>query len=568
MSTSTTTDRVLSVLAVGLAALSSTFKIGGNDIWWHIRTGQWIWENGQIPSVDPFSHTAPGAWTYTDWLSQLIFYGLDSLGGADLLVAGKMILVGAVAAVLLKLCGRRSGPAALALCLGVMAMHMRLVLKPELFSFVFFAVLMLILARVDQGRSKRLLFFVPVVLLLWANFHRAGSIALLLLVAALIAWGIDAGRRKLVPWAAGALLVSVGALCANPAGFSYILGAFTLSTSETLKQGVAEWAPLSLSLPWLSVPYFLVMSAGWAAGWAFFRRRADFMTLVVMASMALSFRAVRFVPYAAMAMVPGLADDLGKLMDKLSARIRERVRPALVGIAMAVVGFGALGHFYLHSYSPAIRGTGAADWLLPVEVAGFIKGNPPPGKMWNSLNQGGYLLYALSPGKKVFIDGRADTVYPRSLYDETLRARHDHRVLLTQLERYRIGFAVVEYGGEEIGEPSIFRHPDWIMVYWGDRSAVMVRRAPRAGNYLSSLAFSQLRVDSALQRLANWPDDPERDALAADVLENLKRAPGSIRAHYLAALLHRGRGEQEAYLREREIVARMNVERDLQFPLP
>ena len=60
------------------------------------------------------------------------------------------------------------------------------------------------------------------------------------------------------------------------------------------------------------------------------------------------------------------------------------------------------------------------------QAAAFLRENPPPGKMWNAFNYGGYLLYALSPQhKKVFIDGRNDTVYPEAFFAETARADRD-----------------------------------------------------------------------------------------------------------------------------------------------
>src|SRR6187200_1203291 len=30
------------------------------DIWWHLRTGQWIAEHGQVPVTDPFSQYGQG----------------------------------------------------------------------------------------------------------------------------------------------------------------------------------------------------------------------------------------------------------------------------------------------------------------------------------------------------------------------------------------------------------------------------------------------------------------------------------------------------------------------------
>ena len=50
------------------------------DIGWHIRTGQWIFEHDNIPTVDPFSvygHDKP--WVAYSWLFELIVYSLRPL---------------------------------------------------------------------------------------------------------------------------------------------------------------------------------------------------------------------------------------------------------------------------------------------------------------------------------------------------------------------------------------------------------------------------------------------------------------------------------------------------------
>jgi hypothetical protein len=557
----------LVAVSVLLAACSVAFKTRGNDIWWHIRTGQWIWENGTIPATDPFSHTAAGApWAYTDWLSQLFFYAVDSLGGAELLVVSKMVIVGVVAALLARTRRADAGGTALALFVCTAAMHLRLVLKPELFSFVFFAGVWLLLLRVDEHGRRALLWIVPPLLVLWGNFHRGGTIALVLLGAAALAWAIDKRRRRLLPVTAAVFGLSVGALLLNPGGCYYLTSALKLGTSPALLS-VSEWMPLGLDMPWPSIPWFLVLCAAWAAGWVLVRRRANLETFAVLLMVVLSFRAVRFIPFAAMVMFPGLAGDLSILAGSIVRRLSKKLRPRLLQAGFIAVGLAVLGQNYLASYPPSVRGLGAATWLLPVDVANFLSKNPPPGRMWNSLNLSGYLLYRLFPEKKVFIDGRADTVYSMDFYEETLRASRDPVVLFRQLDKYDIGFAVVELGRNQAArEGTIFGDPGWSLVYWGDRAAVMVRRSAAASDYLSEYAYSHLRVDTALKRLSKWHDDPDRALLAGEVLENLRRAPNSIRAHYLAALAHRNMGNREGYLHGMKVVESLAARRDLELP--
>src|SRR5215510_11046850 len=52
------------------------------DVFWHIRTGQWILDHAQFPTVDVFSYTATGKpYISTEWLSQVVFAAAFKFGG-------------------------------------------------------------------------------------------------------------------------------------------------------------------------------------------------------------------------------------------------------------------------------------------------------------------------------------------------------------------------------------------------------------------------------------------------------------------------------------------------------
>ena len=61
--------------------------IAGNDFWWHIKVGEWILENRQIPISDIFSWYGTQnqlPWTAHEWLSDVIYFVIyavfDELG--------------------------------------------------------------------------------------------------------------------------------------------------------------------------------------------------------------------------------------------------------------------------------------------------------------------------------------------------------------------------------------------------------------------------------------------------------------------------------------------------------
>src|SRR5229473_381856 len=66
---------VVTVLTVGS-------RFNDPDLWWHLKTGEIIWNTHSIPRTDLFSFTTNNhAWTAHEWLSQVTIYGAWRLGG-------------------------------------------------------------------------------------------------------------------------------------------------------------------------------------------------------------------------------------------------------------------------------------------------------------------------------------------------------------------------------------------------------------------------------------------------------------------------------------------------------
>src|ERR1022692_4481578 len=64
------------------------------DTGWHIRTGEWIILNGWVPLRDIFSFTKPGApWFAWEWLSDVLFAWLNTLGGLPAVVMLAILLL-------------------------------------------------------------------------------------------------------------------------------------------------------------------------------------------------------------------------------------------------------------------------------------------------------------------------------------------------------------------------------------------------------------------------------------------------------------------------------------------
>ena len=72
------------LLLVGAVAFSFGFVPlrSSHDEWWHLKTGQWILQNGRLPVNDIFTYTGEDTrWHNHEWLAQILFYKVFEWGG-------------------------------------------------------------------------------------------------------------------------------------------------------------------------------------------------------------------------------------------------------------------------------------------------------------------------------------------------------------------------------------------------------------------------------------------------------------------------------------------------------
>ena len=187
-------DRLLLLLLVVLIFLLGCYEMGDSDIWWHLRGGQWILENGRVPRLDPFTFgSADKLWVDIHWSYEVILALAYRAGGVSaLIVLGATAGAGAFLAMLTT--RRREWPvAAIALCwLPVFTLlGFRLDPRPEIFSLLYLGCYLAILWRVEE--RPRFAWLLPVVQVLWINVQ-----GLFVLGPALLAMFLTAHGARLL----------------------------------------------------------------------------------------------------------------------------------------------------------------------------------------------------------------------------------------------------------------------------------------------------------------------------------------------------------------------------------
>jgi hypothetical protein len=241
--------RVESRLSWLAVAAGSTFcaavTLVGADARWLAALGATIVHVGAIPASIPYAAAPSHDWSNVPVLGELVFHGLDALGGDRALILAQGLLV-AVMFALLVLDMRAAGAsdAARALVLLVFpfaAVSALFVVRAQVLSFPLFALLLVLLRADARAPSRRIWLLVPLIAL-WSNLH--GAVLAGLLVATVY---VAFERRSSL--GLGVLVAAWAALFLTPALWSTGSYYWGVMHSEPAVSGYGLWAPLSLGNP-------------------------------------------------------------------------------------------------------------------------------------------------------------------------------------------------------------------------------------------------------------------------------------------------------------------------------
>ncbi|NIV15801.1 MAG: hypothetical protein GWN62_32460, partial [Aliifodinibius sp.] len=141
---------------------------------------------------------------------------------------------------------------------------------------------------------------------------------------------------------------------------------------------------------------------------------------------------------------------------------------SLINFAMVVL-VGLVALLRLVSYLPRNVNQEELEKKYPVAAVEFIKSQNLEGRMFNTYNYGGYLIWAL-PEFPVFVDGRADLHKDDIIltWYQVINGSEEYRELFKE---YNIRFVVVEPGVPLLFE---LESNNWTTIYEDDLAVVAV----------------------------------------------------------------------------------------------
>src|SRR6202140_4211260 len=335
------------ILLFGLLAMTAP-PATDPDLWWHLRTGQWIVETGHIPHSDPFSFTRAGhAWVSHEWLSEVVFYELWKHAGAAALIVFSAIITTAGFLLLYLRCllyGAQKHWAAAATVFGALASAPSWGVRPQMFTFTLASLLLWLLEsanKLESGNKNknkedrpRLLFWIPPLFLLWLNLHAGFALGLALLLAYGLGLIMETAAGN-TPWQQARpivlrvlllLLACLALVPLNPSGAHLYRYPFDTLRSSGMRSFIVEWFSPDFH-DWLYRPFSLVWLLLLTA-LASSRSRPQGRVMVPLPLLSFAaLGAVRHIPIFVLGAIPVIAAALPVARASAAASQRRPISP-------------------------------------------------------------------------------------------------------------------------------------------------------------------------------------------------------------------------------------------------
>jgi len=486
------------VLLFGLLAMTAR-PATDPDLWWHLRTGQWIVETGHVPHSDPFSFTRAGhAWVSHEWLSEVVFYELWKHGGAAALIVFSAIITTAGFMLLYLRCPGKKHWAAAATVVGALASAPSWGVRPQMFTFTLASVLLWLLEAGTKTKTKkarfRLLLWIPPLFLLWLNLHAGFALG----PALLLAYGVGLILETAVgdtPWHDArpillrvllVLLACLALVPVNPSGAQLYRYPFDTLRSPAMRSLIVEWFSPDFH-EWLYRPFLLVwLLLLTALASSRSRPKGRVIVPLLLTSFA-ALDAVRHIPIFVLLAIPVIAAALPAASAAPAVAqphpISSPFRPLFSGAVLMLIAVLALVKWV----TLARKQEASEAEQFPQKAVAFLRASDQPGKIFVYYDWGGYAIWKLYPEYRVFVDGRAD------LYGEGLFRQFETAVQLRTgwrdvLDSWKVEAALLPPSCALA--QALLLDPNWHAAFRDSKAIILVRTLVRTHPAVENADFS------------------------------------------------------------------------------
>lgn len=512
-------DYALFIIFGIFLVLLTTFKItGDDDVFWHLATGKYIVETGHVPSQDIFGYVTEGQeWMPFEWGWDILTYGIYNLGGYTALSILRTVIFLLIFFIYFLIYKKfKVSPTISFLILTILAFGTmdRLTPRPHIISLLFFVLLLYIIIqyRYFNRNNYKILFFIPVIILLWANMHM-GIIAGMFLLSIwfvseiIIYFKPQTFSSKEIPaltkpeltrlaliFAACILLMLV-----NPNFYQTYIYAYS-HTKMKLLETINEWrSPFGDGNDggFVGNIYKLFLFGGVIILYYAAKKKDLFAALVYIGFAIYSVRAVRFTVDYNIVVSVFFTIALSFIIEHLRSKGIKNlftispIPKVIISVFLLYCIFNLPNNkLYLETLQYyRISGFGINSDFIPTQMFDFMRQNKIPEtgeRVFNHFGTGGFLIWNF-PGEKNFIDSRNlnDSIFTE--YNTVMAKRPGFE---QKIKNYNFDYAMylapdLVRAPQEMEQTAISyfsKSPDWRLVFWDDKSFLWVKNDPKFSN--------------------------------------------------------------------------------------
>lgn len=424
-------------LLVAFSLFMSLLFTKESDYFWHIKAGEYMLKNWTILKRDIFSWSMSGKyWMSHEWLFECFIYLLKCVFGKGHLFVysfGSILLLLLVLFFTNKKACLKNIIFTLCFIVSFLLFCVYIQARPHLLSFTFVALTIYLLLDLFYNANSKKVYFLPVIALLWANFHGGSSnlsylFPLIFMVVGLFNFSfskVEAKRisKKQIEKYLLVTVLSIVAICFNPHGVKMLSYPYLNMADSVMLNLIVEWQPTVLGNI-NHLPYFILIVCIMAI-MLFSDKKIRFIDLALLGiSLVLGLKSIRFWGYTYILMSY-------VIFYYIPSRKADR------GTCLVITALGCLFLImFTTNFSQLVKEydkTNISNMMVSV-----IK-NASPKRLYNMYDYGGELIYN---DILVFVDGRADLYSKYNLRDyEAISKLEDDYVKL--INKYDFDYFLV-----------------------------------------------------------------------------------------------------------------------------
>jgi len=511
---------LLSFLAISLTGIFlSLHLLDDTDILWHLKTGEIIFHQGP-PRQDIYSFVAEGnEWIDAQWLFQLVIYlvyRFFGFPGMSWFLSFMIVLSWGI--IFAQSYDRRSYPLTLLICIiSLWSARVRFTLRPEIFTFLFITIYLLIFESQLKKPSRRI-YLIPVFQLFWANFEGLWPIGISIIGFYFLEMIINYFYRKTIDKTQlkNMLIVLIASLAVSLITPYHIKGfIFPLTLvqqvvlgSNPLKNIIVEFLPpFQSDYPlFFQIPFVLMILIGGASfllnlknfSIARFLFWAIFLFLAIRANRNIALFSIISAIYGS----KNLSEFLSSRKISLKNILRIKWTSLALGLCLSIFLIVDIITKLFFAQALLYRRFGIGFDLVkyPVSACEFLKEIGFKGKIYNQIVTASYLIWAGYPDWKVYIDGRLE-VYGGQQIIEGTDTETAYEEFLEEDEKYKFELALIHFrvgNGIYLARDLLHDYFKWAPIYKDSQFIVFIRNTPEN---LKIIRNYQLNPEQTLKEL-------------------------------------------------------------------